>query len=65
MDNDFVVYFFGNGFFIVKVVYNVLFIDYRFMCGFLFLEYFLELMEVYIDWCVSELVDFEVNEVLM
>lgn len=48
-DNDFVLSLFGNGFFIVKFVYNVLFIDYRLLCCLLFLEYFLELMDVCIN----------------
>lgn len=64
-DNDFVVHLFGNGFSIVKAAYNALLIDYRLMCGLLFLEHSLELMEVHTDRRVSELVDPEANEALM
>ena len=64
-DNDFVVHLFGNGFSVVKAAYNALLIDYRLMCGLLFLEHSLELMEVPTDRHVRELVDPEANEVLM
>ena len=66
IDNDFVVHLFGNGFSVVKAAYNALLIDYRLMCGLLFLEHSLELMEVHRDRHVRELiVDPEANEALM
>ena len=64
-DNDFVVHLFGNGFSIVKGAYNALLIDYRLLCGLLFLEHSLELMEVHTDRNVHELIDPEANEALM
>lgn len=64
-DNDFVDHLFGNGFSIVKAAYNALLIDYRLMCGLLFLEHSLELMEVHTDRHVHDLVDPEANEALM
>lgn len=62
-DNNFVDHLFGNGFSIVKAAYNALLIDYRLMCGLLFLEHSLELMEVHTDR--HDLVDPEANEALM
>ena len=64
-DNDFVEHLFGNGFSVVKAAYNALLIDYRLLCGLLFLEHSLELMEVHTDRHGHELVDPEANEALM
>ena len=64
-DNDFVDHLFGNGFSIVKAAYNALLIDYRLLCGLLFLEHSLELMEVHTDRNGPEFVDPEANEALM
>ncbi|XP_031571752.1 uncharacterized protein LOC116305891 [Actinia tenebrosa] len=42
-DNAFVMELFGDGFSIVKTVYNTLIIDYRLLCSILFLEHALEI----------------------
>lgn len=66
-DNEFVVHLFGNGFSVVKAAYNALLIDYRLLCGLLFLEHSLELMETRTNQHVREILDLDpdASEALM